>query len=76
MQSRGSSDKPLTPFFFFLLQAILEILLRGEQLGEDVHLDQIAKDTDGFSGSDLKRMLFFLIIYFFLIVKKVSRMVY
>lgn len=45
--------------FFFLLQAILEILLRGEQLGEDVHLDQIAKDTDGFSGSDLKRMFIF-----------------
>lgn len=75
MQSRGSSDKPLTPFFF-ILQAILEILLRGEQLGEDVHLDQIAKDTDGFSGSDLKRMFYFLIIYFFLIVKKMSRMVY
>lgn len=46
---------PLTPFFCFY-QAILEILLRGEQLGEDVHLDQIAKETDGFSGSDLKRM--------------------
>lgn len=58
VQSRGSSDKPLTPFFSFL-QAILEILLRGEQLGEDVHLDQIAKDTDGFSGSDLKRMFIF-----------------
>lgn len=26
-------------------------------MGEDVHLDQIAKETDGFSGSDLKRML-------------------
>lgn len=64
MQSRGSSDKPLTPFFF-LLQAILEILLRGEQLGEDVHLDQIAKDTDGFSGSDLKRMFYFLLSAFF-----------
>lgn len=50
-------DKPLTPFFF--PEAILEILLRGEQLGEDVHLDQIAKETDGFSGSDLKRMSFF-----------------
>ncbi|OXH21192.1 ATPase, partial [Cryptococcus neoformans] len=37
-------------------KAILEILLRGEQLGEDVHLDQIAKDTDGFSGSDLKHL--------------------
>lgn len=51
-------DKPLTPFFF--PEAILEILLRGEQLGEDVHLDQIAKETDGFSGSDLKRMSFLL----------------
>ncbi|KAE8540711.1 hypothetical protein D1P53_003075 [Cryptococcus gattii VGV] len=37
-------------------KAILEILLRGEQLGEDVHLDQIAKETDGFSGSDLKHL--------------------
>lgn len=25
-------------------------------MGQDVHLDQIAKETDGFSGSDLKRM--------------------
>lgn len=35
--------------------AILKILLRDEELGSDVDLDRIAKDTDGFSGSDLKR---------------------
>jgi ATP-dependent 26S proteasome regulatory subunit len=34
--------------------AILEILLREEQLADDVNLAQLAKDTQGFSGSDLK----------------------
>ncbi|WWD16805.1 hypothetical protein CI109_101237 [Kwoniella shandongensis] len=37
-------------------KAILKILLRGETLGEDVNLDRLAKDTDGFSGSDLKHL--------------------
>lgn len=53
--AKNSIRHTADPLFFFC-QAILEILLRGEQLGEDVHLDQIAKETDGFSGSDLKRM--------------------
>ncbi|WVQ83506.1 hypothetical protein IAT38_005647 [Cryptococcus sp. DSM 104549] len=37
-------------------RAILQILLRDETLGEDVDLDRIAKETDGFSGSDLKHL--------------------
>jgi ATP-dependent Zn protease len=36
-------------------KAILRILLRNEELATDVDLDRLAKDTDGFSGSDLKR---------------------
>lgn len=35
--------------------AILNILLKGEQVAEDVDLERISVDTDGFSGSDLKR---------------------
>ena len=35
--------------------AILNILLRDEKLGEDVDIDRLSKETDGFSGSDLKR---------------------
>ncbi len=42
-----------------LKAAILDILLRDEQLSDDVDIDRIAKDTDGFSGSDLKRTCFF-----------------
>ncbi|KAK6906885.1 hypothetical protein I203_100872 [Kwoniella mangroviensis CBS 8507] len=37
-------------------QAILEILLRGETLADDVDLQKLAKETDGFSGSDLKHL--------------------
>ncbi|WVR04095.1 hypothetical protein IAU60_001094 [Kwoniella sp. DSM 27419] len=37
-------------------QAILDILLRGETLAEDVDLNKLAKETDGFSGSDLKHL--------------------
>ncbi|WVF66730.1 hypothetical protein IAT40_001472 [Kwoniella sp. CBS 6097] len=37
-------------------KAILQILLRDEQLAEDVDLDKLAKETDGFSGSDLKHL--------------------
>ncbi|OCF34533.1 hypothetical protein I316_03574 [Kwoniella heveanensis BCC8398] len=37
-------------------KAILKILLRDEQLAEDVDLDKLAKETDGFSGSDLKHL--------------------
>ncbi|WVQ74383.1 hypothetical protein IAR50_003984 [Cryptococcus sp. DSM 104548] len=37
-------------------KAILSILLRGEEIGDDVNLDKLAKDTDGFSGSDLKHL--------------------
>ncbi|WWC87565.1 uncharacterized protein L201_002455 [Kwoniella dendrophila CBS 6074] len=37
-------------------KAILEIILRGEKLSDDVDLEKLAKDTDGFSGSDLKHL--------------------
>ncbi|WVQ94343.1 hypothetical protein IAU59_001422 [Kwoniella sp. CBS 9459] len=37
-------------------KAILQILLRDEQSAEDVDLDKLAKETDGFSGSDLKHL--------------------
>ncbi|ODO04846.1 hypothetical protein I350_05456 [Cryptococcus amylolentus CBS 6273] len=37
-------------------KAILGILLRGEEIGDDVDLDKLANDTDGFSGSDLKHL--------------------
>lgn len=36
-------------------KAILMILLRNEKLAADVDIDEIAKKTEGFSGSDLKR---------------------
>ena len=39
------------------MTAILGIMLRGETLADDVDLDHIASETDGFSGSDLKREL-------------------
>ncbi len=35
---------------------ILKILLRDEALADGVNLSAIAKETDRFSGSDLKRM--------------------
>ena len=35
--------------------AILRILLADEQLESDVDVEELAKRTDGFSGSDLKR---------------------
>ena len=34
---------------------ILKILLRDEKVAEDVNLDEVAKKTGDFSGSDLKR---------------------
>nr|XP_018264327.1 uncharacterized protein I303_02492 [Kwoniella dejecticola CBS 10117]OBR86485.1 hypothetical protein I303_02492 [Kwoniella dejecticola CBS 10117] len=37
-------------------KAILEILLGGESVAEDVDLEKLAKETDGFSGSDLKHL--------------------
>lgn len=37
--------------------AILQILLRGETLADDVDLEQLSQKTDGYSGSDLKREL-------------------
>ncbi|WWC68925.1 uncharacterized protein I206_102861 [Kwoniella pini CBS 10737] len=37
-------------------KAILEILLRSENTAEDVDLDKLAQETDGFSGSDLKHL--------------------
>ncbi|KAI0030585.1 P-loop containing nucleoside triphosphate hydrolase protein, partial [Vararia minispora EC-137] len=36
---------------------ILKILLRSEQLGEDIDLAQVAQSTDMFSGSDLKHLV-------------------
>ena len=41
--------------------AILKILLKEENIAEDVDIAKLAKDTAGFSGSDLKRK--FLCIY-------------
>jgi SpoVK/Ycf46/Vps4 family AAA+-type ATPase len=38
-------------------KAILRILLRGETLAADVDIDKLAANTEGFSGSDLKRKL-------------------
>ncbi|KAF9069916.1 hypothetical protein BDP27DRAFT_1324801 [Rhodocollybia butyracea] len=37
-------------------QEILKILLRDEVLGEDIDLDVLAKQTESFSGSDLKHL--------------------
>ena len=39
-------------------EKILEILLRGETLAPDADTKSIAKKTEGFSGSDLKRWWF------------------
>lgn len=36
-------------------KAILQILLRDESVAADVDLDKLAAETEGFSGSDLKR---------------------
>ena len=49
------------PFVFFCgvhlpdLSAILKQLLHDEQLAQDVDVKSLAKKTEGFSGSDLKR---------------------
>jgi SpoVK/Ycf46/Vps4 family AAA+-type ATPase len=40
----------------FSLSEILKILLRDETLATDVSTVNLAKKTEGFSGSDLKRM--------------------
>lgn len=37
------------------LSGILRILLRDENIADDVDIETLAKKTDGFSGSDLKR---------------------
>ena len=39
----------------FFSAEILKILLRDESLADDVDLKQLAKQTESFSGSDLKR---------------------
>lgn len=38
-------------------EAILRIMLRGEEVGADVDVKGLAKRTEGFSGSDLKSRL-------------------
>lgn len=43
-------------FINTVFQGILKILLRNETLADDVDLSNLAKETDSFSGSDLKRM--------------------
>jgi SpoVK/Ycf46/Vps4 family AAA+-type ATPase len=35
---------------------ILKLLLKNEELGSDFNIDQLAADTDGFTGSDLKHL--------------------
>ena len=37
-------------------QSILELILRNEPVGQDVDLELISSQTDGFSGSDLKEL--------------------
>lgn len=39
-------------------EQILKIILRDEQLGPDITLEELAKKTDHFSGSDLRRKPF------------------
>lgn len=48
---------PATPLTTLIDAAILRILLKNETLGDDVDIAQLAKDTDTYSGSDLKREL-------------------
>ena len=48
-------DNRLTGTIFYFYTEILKILLRDEALAEDVDLKQLAKRTESFSGSDLKR---------------------
>ncbi|CAE6414221.1 unnamed protein product [Rhizoctonia solani] len=38
-------------------EAILRIMLKGEDVAEDVDVPELAKRTDGFSGSDLKNLV-------------------
>ncbi|CAE6414667.1 unnamed protein product [Rhizoctonia solani] len=38
-------------------EAILRIMLKGEEVAEDVDVPALAKQTDGFSGSDLKNLV-------------------
>ncbi|KAF8682279.1 AAA protein [Rhizoctonia solani] len=38
-------------------EAILRIMLKGEDVTEDVDIPTLAKQTDGFSGSDLKNLV-------------------
>lgn len=44
-------------------EEIMKILLRDEILAPDVDLTALGKRTEAFSGSDLKRELFFTPIY-------------
>lgn len=40
---------------------VLKILSKGEKIAEDVRLDEMAKSTRDFSGSNLKREFLFLL---------------
>lgn len=53
-QCRGQSN-----IKFKIQTEILKILLRDEKLADDVDLGWLSRRTDLFSGSDLKRKLFF-----------------
>lgn len=53
-----------------MFSEILKILLRDEVLGEDVDLSVLAKQTESFSGSDLKRSSFS-----FCLVAQLSRII-
>lgn len=44
------------------ISEILKILLRDESLAPEVDLKELAKKTESFSGSDLKRMSAFFYI--------------
>lgn len=54
MAQGNGADHPTRTSCFHPL-AILKILLKNEQLAPDVDLAKLAKDTDTYSGSDLKR---------------------
>lgn len=57
-ERKGMNVYPFGYWVYYLkllFSEILKILLRDEMLADDVNVESLAKKTDGFSGSDLKR---------------------
>jgi SpoVK/Ycf46/Vps4 family AAA+-type ATPase len=54
-------------------EEILSVICRGEDLGPDVSLAEVARFTEGYSGSDLKNCNFWmcLLVFFFLLAHSV-----